>query len=396
MDVKFSINVTEIQTKNGKIADALFKYLKNVVKNKTPLVMKCVKESGFWRCNLYECAIPASKFYDFYLEAKGDTNPEGTQTFISLTSKLIQNFVDGTDFLFKDNEVIVKNGKFKARDSYESSPEEVEAQLNEFLNIIEGEGGSDDQFCWHIQEGSNLLRCLNNLSSNPNGTIFANEKDITYRDDSFFFRTENTESFEVKNGTELFINMYVANKILDIMDYCDSATLSQTSNNLVIFGYVDNHTVVKNISAIFEPTDENPTTEDLESIEPNPETTKLISVDLNELVSTFDSYRDKIFQFIDSRNYEVRLCANGQGMSFELDTAPDAATTSKVIVNVGDVVNEEPTEDMFTPFAIMLPLKTISNIAQGNLQISFAYDENEETAVKLVSGPYKMLSGKLS
>lgn len=394
MDIKFSINADDIQTKNGNITNALFKYLKNVIKNKTPLIMKCIKEQGFWKCNLYECAIPASKFFDFYVPATGDANPEGTQTYVSLTSKLVQNFVDGTDFFFKEKEVVIKNGKFKARDSYESSPEEVEAQLNEFLNIIENES-IEANISWDIKEDSELLRYLSNLSSNPTSTIFVG-KDITFRDDSFFFRTENKETFNSNNNEELFINMYVANKVLEVMDYCETAKLLVTSNNLIVRGFIDNKEVVKNISANFEATDENPSTEDLQSISPDATTATRISVDLNELVSTFDAYRDKIFQFIDSKNYEVRLYKNGNGVSFELDTAPGSISISKVNINVGEVEEEEPTEDKFTPFAIMLPLKTISNIARGNLQIEFVYDSNEDTAIEINSGNYKMLSGKLS
>ena len=394
MDVKFSLDLDIVKEKNGdRKTAALFQYVKYVSKNRTPLVLVCNKEEGFWKCVFYECAIPTSKFFEFYLPAPGDKNEIGSKFYLNFAYKLLQNFVPGTSFVFGENNVTVKNGAFKAKDAYESSSEEVKIMLEEFLGVIEEEE-EDVNISTKILQVSPLLKCIDNLGSTPKGSIFVTEKDITYGNDTFYFRTVNTEELNTK-GEDLYLNMYVANKILDMMDYCEEVELSITSIHTIIKGFIEDQEVVRNISVAFDPVGENPTEEDLESISPDESNATKIEIDFQTLVDTFAKYKSTIVNFIDSRDSEVTLYKNGNGISFGMNSAPNSGTNSKVIINVGEVAEEEPDENNFTSFAIHLPLRDISNIIGSNQTLEIIYDEDDDKAVKLVSGDYIMLTGKL-
>ena len=70
MQFRFNIDLEKINEANGQKAGALFKYLKNTAKNKTPLILRGTKVDGFWDCDIYECAIPASHFTSIKLPAE--------------------------------------------------------------------------------------------------------------------------------------------------------------------------------------------------------------------------------------------------------------------------------------------------------------------------------------
>ena len=394
MDVKFSIDLDAVKEKNGdRKTEALFQYTKYVSKNRTPLVLVCDKVEGFWKCVFYECAIPTSKFFEFYLPAPGDKNAVGSKFYITFTYKLLQNFVPNTSFIFGDNNVTVKNGAFKAKDAYENSSEEVKIMLEEFLGVIEEEE-EDIDISIKIFQTSPLLKCIDNLGSTPKGSIFVTEKDITYGNDTFYFRMRNDDGLTTK-GEDLYLNMYVANKILDMMDYCDEVELSITPIHTVIKGFVEEKEIVRNISVAFEAVGENPTDEDLESISPDEVSATKIVIDFQSLMDTFAKYKSTIANFIDTRDSEVTLYKNGSGISFGMNSDPNSGTNSKIVINVGEVEEEEPDESKFTPFAIHLPLRDISSIIGDNQTLEFIYDDNDDNAVKLISGEYKMLTGKL-
>lgn len=67
-DIRFTIDLEKINGMNGaNKATAFFKYMKSVSRNKTPIVLKGVKENNNWKCTVYECAIPSSKFTEIIL-----------------------------------------------------------------------------------------------------------------------------------------------------------------------------------------------------------------------------------------------------------------------------------------------------------------------------------------
>lgn len=390
MDIRINIDLEKINELNGD-STPFFKYLKDVSKNKTPVVLKGTKQDGYWECSLYECAIPASRLSFVKLPADGDENPIGTETYISLTTKILSMMENGTTFEFKERKIVMKIGSFRAEDSYTSSVSEVESQLNEFLSIIESNDATPT-IELDVDKQSAIVDYLANMSSNPEASMFVGSS-ITFRDDSFFFRTPNNEKFTT-DGSELYVNMYMANKILQYLDYCDTVKL-KSGQHLQIVGYIGENEVVRNVSAVFDAPDENPSDEDLASITPDENASTKVEVDLNELFTTFDVVGSKIQTFIETRNYEVKLYKNGEGVSFEMSTGSDEASTSKVNVNVGNVADENPSDDVFTSFAIALPLRSICNIVKGNQLLTFIYDENVDNAVALRSGEVQMLSGKL-
>lgn len=390
MDIRINIDLEKIKELNGD-STPFFKYLKDVSKNKTPIILKGIKNEGYWECTLYECAIPASRLSFVKLPAEGDENPVGTTTYISLTTKILSMMEEGTVFEFKEKKIVMKIGSFRAEDSYTSSVSEVEGQLGEFLTVIESDN-AEPVIEWDIDKQSIAVDYLANMASTPEASMFLGDS-ITFRDDTFFFRTPNNENFKT-DGSELYVNMYMANKILQYLDYCDSVKL-KVGQNLQIIGYIGENEVVRNVSVVYDAPDENPSDEDLASITPNESTSTSVEVDLNELFTTFDTVGSKIQTFIETRNYEVKLYKNGEGVSFEMSTGSDDATTSKVNVNVGNVAEESPSDDVFTSFAIALPLRSICNIVKGNQLLTFIYDENVDNAVALRSGNIQMLSGKL-
>ena len=81
MDLHVDVNLEKISELNGTKAEALFKYLKNVSKNKTPILIKGVKELDHWNCDIYECQVPASHFSDIKLPA-GAESLRSVLTFI--------------------------------------------------------------------------------------------------------------------------------------------------------------------------------------------------------------------------------------------------------------------------------------------------------------------------
>ena len=390
MDVRINIDLEKINELNGD-STPFFKYLKDVSKNKTPIILKGVKNEGYWDCTLYECAIPASRLSFVKLPADEDENPVGTTTYISLTTKILSMMESGTVFEFKEKKIVMKIGSFRAEDSYTSSVSEVEGQLGEFLTVLESDN-EEPVIEWDIDKQSIAVDYLSNMASTPEASMFLGNS-ITFRDDTFFFRTPNNETFKT-DGSELYVNMYMANKILQYLDYCDTVKI-KVGANLQIVGYIGENEVVRNVSVVYDAPDENPSDEDLASITPDESTSTSVEVDLNELFTTFDTVGSKIQTFIETRNYEVKLLKNGEGVSFEMSTGSDDATTSKVVVNVGNVEEESPSDDKFTSFAIALPLRSICNIVKGNQVLTFMYDENVDNAVALRSGNVQMLSGKL-
>ena len=129
MQFRFNIDLEKINEANGQKAEALFKYLKNTAKNKTPLILRGTKVDGFWDCDIYECAIPASHFTSIKLPAEKDVNANGAKMYALLSEKLLVQFVPGAEYFFKETEVNIKRDSAKVRDSYKQTVDQLECQL---------------------------------------------------------------------------------------------------------------------------------------------------------------------------------------------------------------------------------------------------------------------------
>lgn len=398
MQFRFNIDLEKINEANGQKAEALFKYLKNTAKNKTPLILKGTKVDGFWDCDIYECAIPASHFTSIKLPAGHDVNANGATMYALLSEKLLGQFVPGAEYFFKESEVNIKRDSAKVRDSYKQTVDQLECQLGDFLDIINTET-SNGIIKLTVDNGSELINILKEISSTPDAAIYITRDSITLRKDSIFFRTKNHEQFEIKDADMLFINMYLANKILSTLDYCAKVEAVQTSSNFVVIGYdEEGKEVVKSVSSIFEANeDDNPSDEDLAGITPVDESAEVINLDLQRLLEDISKHMDMVSSFVPmaAKKLEVKLHKNGEGASFGFETGIDSADKTIVVVNTGNVAEEEPTSDKFTEYTVVLPISTFKTLIKDNQNLKIVFDDSEDTAVLFESGDYRILSGKL-
>lgn len=398
MQFRFNIDLEKINEANGQKAEALFKYLKNTAKNKTPLILRGTKVDGFWDCDIYECAIPASHFTSIKLPAEKDVNANGAKMYALLSEKLLGQFVPGAEYFFKETEVNIKRDSAKVRDSYKQTVDQLECQLGDFLDIINTET-SNGSIKLTVDNGSELINILKEISSTPDAAIYITKDSITLRKDTIFFRTKNHEQFEIKNADMLFINMYLANKILSTLDYCAKVEAVQTNSNFVVIGYdEDGKEIVKSVSSIFEANeDDNPTDEDLAGVTPSNDDSETIDLDLQRLLEDISSHMDMVSSFVPTaaKKLEVKLHKNGDGASFGFETGIDSADKTIVVVNTGNVAEEEPTSDKFTDYTVVLPISAFKTLIKDNQNLKIVFNDSEDSAVLFESGDYKILSGKL-
>ena len=396
MNFKFNIDLEKINEVNGSKGEALFRYLKMTSKNKTPIIIEGTKEDAYWNCDIYECSIPASHFTAIKIPAVGDTNANGTKMYVLLAEKLLGQFVPGAQFIFKDSEVNIKRDTAKVRDSYKQTTEQLKEQLTNFLEVLDTDI-STSSLSLEVNNGAEIVNILKEISSAPDASIFVNPDSITLRKDSVFFRTKNHETFNT-SGPELYINMYLANKILNMLDYCEKVKAYQTVNNFVVIGYdAEGKEIVRNVSSIFEATTENPSDEDLASITPTDEGSSVVNLDLTTLLEDVGKHMDMVTSFVPTaaKSLEVKLYKNGEGISFGFETGIDKADKTIVCINTGNIAEEEPVSDNFTDYSVVLPINTFKTLIKDNQNLKIVFDNSEDTAILFESGDYKILSGKL-
>lgn len=391
MELKIKIDLKQIEEFNNTKAEALFRYIKNVSKNKTPVILKGIKQDNHWDCNIYECAIPASHFKDIKLPSGSDRNPNGTEMYVYLTNRLLSIFTDGTEYIFKDTEVNAKVGTSKIREPYHYSKETLVDQLEQYLEILNSNSAVHTKLT--VTNEELLPVVLKEISSNPTGTIFINKDSITVLNETVLFRTVNSCTFE---GSDLYINMYTANKILSTLEYCPIVTLAIDERHCVITGYDENQgTIVRNISSIFDTDVENPSDEDLEAILPA-ENSTVVDLDLTDFLNTIGGQSSIFSTFIQKKNIEAALYKNGEGISFKLNKNDNGEITF-LNINIGKVVEDEPSDEVFTEYETVVPLNTIKTLMKDNqiLRIVFDSTPGSDSVVVFESGNYKILSGQI-
>ena len=389
MELKIKIDVEKIKEANGTKADAFFKYLKNVAKNKTIVLLKGVKTDDFWKCDVYECSIPTSHFTSILLPATGDKNPAESSLCVHLTDKLLSTFVDGAEFTFKDTEVSIKIGSSRVRETYHETKESLEDQLEEFLTLLEADSTIKTKLV--IESGSELTSVLKEISSAPDGSIFINKNSVTVWNDSIFYRADTKDNFE---GDELYINMYTANKLLSALEYCVKVELTIDELHSVITGYDnDGQVIIKNVAAIFDTDFENPTDEDLASITPSGDSVVSVDLDLSDFLETVGNQMNLISTFIQKKNLEGSLYKNGDGLSLKLSKSDNGENTF-LNMNIGAIADPEPADDVFTEFDTIVPISLIKSLMIENQSLRITYDPNSEAAVLFESGEHRVLSGQ--
>lgn len=392
MDLKFNIDIEKIKELNNSKGDYLFKYLKSVQRNKTPIIMKGIKSADYWICDFYECSIPASHFTKVKIPAVTDRNPDNTELLVLLTEKLLSQFSEGTEYIFKENEVNIKQGLAKVRDSYKNTKQSLEEQLEDFTNVLSTDINKS-KMSLTIDHSSSIIDLLKEIRNSPEASIFVSKDSLTLRNDSVFLRTKSDCEFSSSNE-ELYINMYLANKILSYLDFSEIVKIFVTDNNIVIVGYTEEE-IVRNVSSIFEALTENPTDEDLASITPSEATSNVVNVDLQKFINEIENQKNLINTFISSKNLEAKLLKNKNGISLGFETNSDNADKTIVTINIGDVESTEILEKDFTEYSTVLPISMFKNLASNNQNLKIVFDNTEDTAVLFETGEYKILSGKL-
>jgi hypothetical protein len=389
MDKKFSIDTEIFSELNGNKAQAFFTYLKNVSRNKTGLVLKGVKKEKHWDCNVFECATPTSRFSGIKLPAPLDPNSEGTDLLVSISPKLLQFMQEaGTNFIFGENKVTIRKGTLKLQESYESSQSEIESNLEQFEKTCNQEETPISSF--RLEKTSELLKYLEN-TSNLDATFFIEDGKITYRENSFIFRTPITE--EIQGENNIFINVYIATKIKNILTYCDTVDVEFTDTHTILKGKIEGNEIVRNVSSIFEATDDNPSDEDLQSILPTEETgAESVVLDSAEFFQVIGEYLRSVQNFMDIKKPMLHLYKNGNGLSIKLNA--DAGEDRFASFNIGAVAEEEPDPEKFSIWNTELPINTLKNIIDGGVSITFEFDNSEDTVVLIKSGEKTCLSGK--
>lgn len=386
---KFSIDLEKLNELNGSKSVAFFNYIKNVTKNRTQVVLKGQKVDDYWLCDVYECATPTSKFFGIKLPAGQDPNKNGTPLIVALSTKLMPFILEsGSTFMFDENRVTIKKGTLKMQEAYEISPSEIEESLEQFARTHDNQEPVTSSIT--IGNESDIFHFMEN-TSNLEAFFYIEGGKITYREDSFFFRTPVTES--VEGNDKIFINVYTATKIGNILSYCEKVKLSLTERFTILQGYIGEEEIVKNISSVFEATEENPTDEDLASISPSAETnSQSITLETEEFFSCFGEYMRNMQSFMDLKKAVFHLYKNGEGLSVGLRNGDQGRIAN---FNIGTVEVEEPEEEAFSQWSVVIPLSTIKNIVDGLTTITLEFDDSDDTAVLIKSGDRTCLSGKL-
>lgn len=395
MNTTFTLDLEKIKELNGSGRDeAFFKYLKRVSKNKTPLILQGTKVADYWECSVTECSIPVSKFYCIKLPAVGDVNPEGAKLSIQLTENLISQFENGTKFTFKESEIEIKRANLRVKCSYKATAVSITEQLEDYQELLDRT--ATDKVL-KLTKSSAMLDILKELKTSPDAAIYVNSESITLIKDTVFFRAKNTETYSSVDAKDLYINMYLANMLTNILDYVDKLELTISEMNTIITGYdAEGTVIVKNVSAVFEADEDcNPTDEDLSGITPSQET--VVEIELDKFVEELEKQKGTISVFAESRNWEAKLLKNGSGISFGFEKAGTKSTDSALVaVNVGETENAEPEADAFTDYTTVLPIELLKNVFHDSLQLKIVFDSNVDTAVAFEVGDSRILSGKLS
>lgn len=378
--MKFKIDINSLKEINKDvIVNSFFNYIKNISRNKTTLILHFIPLDNYYKLSCYECNTPTSSFESINIPFENDKE----EFYLKLNNKLVNMLQDNTTFEIKDSNIIVDTGVVKVIDTYDDTSENIKTNLVNFLDVLKLK--EDEKKDLEIMKDSEFYRILQAVSHLPTSFIFIENDKLTFRDDSFLFRTNF-----IHTTKSIFINNYLASKMLDMLKDCDKV-VCRISYVFRLEGYINEFEkpLITNVSSIFESSDENPTDKDIQSIYPDNVISTEIS--LGELIESFDEAKSKIRSFIDSDKDKVFLYKNGEGISFMLSSN---FTNAKIIINVGNIEKENFSEKDFTDYKVYLPLNTIMNVVGGNTTIKFIWDNNEDKTVGLEVSNYKMLTGK--
>lgn len=396
MNSTFTIDIAKLQELNNLRAEAFFKYLKRVTKNNTPIVLKGTKKSDYWECDVTECAVPTSLFPNIKLPASDDRNAEGTDLVVQLTSDLVDQFISDTTFTFKESSVEIKRGTARIKLGYSNSSNTLLEQVKDFQTTISNLNSAASKATLKLTESSEIASLLKELKTAPEASIFVDSKSVTLLDDTVVFRTKNTADFESVTGESIYINMYLANLLSSYLEYSHLVEMSVCETGIRVKGFDENGNVIsENHSPVYDTDMENPSDDDLASILPNEGNSQIVEVDLKTFIEVLEGQKSIVANFTGKRNLLAKVYKNGNGITLGFDDATSTTeATASVILNVGDVDDLEPSEELLTEYLTVLPINLLKNSFKDSLNLRIIFEDNDDTVVVFQIGDSKILSGK--
>lgn len=381
--MKFTIQEESLTVLNEPSrVDAYAKYLKNVLRNKTNMILVLTKQDGCYEANFYENNIPASYFGPIMFTSS-DAVPVGETSYIELPPKALALLVPTTvetSFEMKPTCMVIKQGPLTIKDSYESTDEEVKNKLDSYAELFDLEDGDSLE----LTKEHPLALHLAILATNPDAYLDILEGKATYSQGTF------AHIFPVDVEKNFYINCYLASKIVNMLAYCEKVVFVKNPTNITIKGFVtsqDVDPIVENISPTYDREDEPFTDEELAAWTPglSPDyISEEVTVSFEELISTFDIAKTKIRSFLDK---DANLCTftkNGQGATFKLSTGDEQIGMTDIAINIGSVDTDEPSEDSFVDYKINIPLQYLKNTQLGASTVKLIHDNAELTCVEVV------------
>lgn len=396
MNSTFTIDIAKLQELNNLRAEAFFKYLKRVTKNNTPIVLKGTKKSDYWECDVTECAVPTSLFPNIKLPALDDKNAEGTELVVQLTADLVDQFIGDTTFTFKESSVEIKRGTARIKLGYSNSSNTLLEQVKDFQTTISNLNSAASKATLKLTESSEIASLLKELKTAPEASIFVDSKSVTLLDDTVVFRTKNTADFESATGESIYINMYLANLLSSYLEYSHLVEMSICETGIRVKGFDENGNVIsENHSPVYDTDMENPSDDDLAGILPNESNSQIVEIDLKTFIEVLEGQKSIVANFTGKRNLLAKLYKNGNGITLGFDDATSTTeATASVILNVGDVDDLEPSEELLTDYLTVLPTNLLKNSFKDSLNLRIIFEDNDDTVVVFQIGDSKILSGK--
>lgn len=375
--MRFTIKESDLLIINDeKVVAAYSKYVKNILRNKTNVILELTKQENSYEVNFYENNLPASYFGPIFFPSK-DTDEVGEVHYVELTPKALALLVpeaNETTFELKERFMIIKQGPLTIRDSYESSKEEVKAKLDSYSDLFEEKEGESIV----LNKEHPLALTLAVLSSNPDASVDILDGYLTYSQGTFLHRVPT----EIEG--DYFINSYLATKMVNILGYCERVELCKT-NTITLKGFInidDVEPIVLNISPVYEREDEPFSEEEIEANKPK-EDAETESVPFEELISTFDVAKAKIRSFLDKDANLCTFAKNGNGATFKLSTGDEDVGITDIAINIGQVDTDELDEDAFVGYKINIPLSYLKATQFGVSTLKLIHDKEDITAVEL-------------
>ena len=376
--MRFTINEKSLLEANDeKLVNAYSKYVKNILRNKTNMILELTRVENAYEANFYENNMPTAYFGPLYLPTN-DPVAVGEVFYVELTPKALALLVPEetlTTFELKPGCMVIKQGPLIIKDSYESSIEEVQAKLDSYIDLFDNKEG--DILTFTKEDPLALYFAI--LSSNPLAYLDIIDYMAVYRQGTFLHR------FPTDIPGDYFINSYLALKLTNMLTYCDKVEFIKNST-ITIKGYLNNDdkdAVVINVSPVYDREEDPWTEEDIQAIRPSQSESEVETVLFEELLNVFNVAKTKIRTFLEKDANLCTFAKNGKGCTFMLSAGDEEIGMTDIAINVGEVETEELEREAYVPYKINLPLQYFKNTQLGAVNLSIIHDHSDQSLVEI-------------